>query len=123
MKRSFVPVLMLALCAAIALIGCESAIDPATETAALNTGRSAAADSADIEPIAVSVTGPVVVIDGKAAVAYQGIPYYVNGGGPLTEGSTVTVSGDAAPIIEWDAAGNSLFYGYSVKEAKVTVSG
>jgi hypothetical protein len=121
MKRSFMPALalMLALCTAIALTGCESAVSPAN-AGNLNVSRSVAADA--VEPVAVSVSGPVVVIDGKAAVAYQGIPYYVNGG-DLTEGAVVTVSGSATPVIEWDAEGNFLFYGYSIKDVKVTVNG
>jgi hypothetical protein len=124
MKRSFMPALglLLALFTTIAFSGCESAISPvdtAIDTAGLNTDRSAAASA--VESIAVSVSGMVVVIDGKTVVAYQGIPYYVNGG-ELTEGATVTVSGKATPILEWDAAGNFLFYGYSVKDGKVTVN-
>lgn len=124
MKRSFMPALalMLAFFAVIVLSGCEgiSPADTAVDVAGLNVSRSVAADA--VEPITVSVTGPVAVIDGKAAVAYQGIPYYVNGG-DLTEGTTVTVSGNATPIIEWDVADNFLFYGYSIKDAEVTING
>ena len=125
MKRSFMPALalMFAFFAVIVLSGCEG-INPADTAAAdvagLNVSRSVAADA--VEPITVSVTGSVVVIDGKTAVAYQGIPYYVNGS-DLTEGTTVTVSGNATPIIEWDVADNFLFYGYSIKDAEVTING
>ena len=129
MKRSFVPAIapVLSLACALSFSGCEgiSPSDAAFDAAGLSVSKPVAASA---EPVAVSVTGLVVAVDGSpagagaTALAYQGIPYYVNGAA-LTEGETVTVSGEAAPIIEWDAAGNSLFYGYSVTEAKVTVSG
>jgi hypothetical protein len=110
MKRSLLPVLTLAF-AAIAFIGCDSAIAPAVDTAGLNTSRSAATSGG---LSAVTVSGPLAVIDGEYAVLYQGNPWYIKGlaNPDFTEGSNLTVAGVVAPILDRDNEGNSLFYGY-----------
>jgi hypothetical protein len=106
MKRSFIwaAALALSLCAAIALTGCESAIDPTAD--ALNVGRAAAAP--------VTITGPLAVVDGEYAVLYQGNPWYIKGlaNPDIAEGSNLTVTGEASPILDRDDEDNSLFYGY-----------
>ena len=121
MKRSLLPALTLAF-AAIAFTGCDNAITPAVDTAGLNASRNAAT-SGDLS--AVTVSGPLAVIDGAYAVLYQGNPWYIQGlaNPDFTEGSNLTVAGVAAPILDRDAEGNSLFYGYYLKVETVSVSG
>ena len=97
--------------AVIAFTGCDSAITPAVDTAGLNSSRSATT-SGDLS--AVTVSGPLAVIDGEYAVLYQGNPWYIKdlANPDFTEGSNLTVAGEAAPILDRDDEGNSLFYGY-----------
>lgn len=122
---------MLALCAAVAFIGCDNAMTGAADTAALDTGRAAAIfdAAASDDTTAVTVSGTVAVIDGAYAVLYQGNAYHVKGltrlaGSPeLAEGAEVTITGKAAPILDRDAEGNSLFYGYYLKAETIAVNG
>jgi hypothetical protein len=119
MKRSFLPdfALMLLFGTVIALTGCGSAISPAADTAALNTGRAITADagtSGDLS--AVTITGPLVVVDGAYAVLYQGNPWFVKGlsrlavPAELAEGVTVTIMGEASPILDQDAGRLPIFW-------------
>lgn len=115
---------LLALFAALAFIGCDNAITPAQD-AALNTGRAAAVldTTAPDDTTAVTISGTVAVIDGAYAVLYQGNAYHVKGlsrlSVDLAEGADVTVTGEAAPILDKDAEGNSLFWGYYLKAESV----
>jgi hypothetical protein len=84
------------------------------DTAALNTGRTAA--------VPVTVTGPLVVIEGEYAVPYQGNPWYIKGLSGIAEGAAVTITGEASPILDRDAEGNSLFFGYYLQAETVTVT-
>jgi hypothetical protein len=127
MKTSIMGIgLILSLLAAIAFAGCDSAIGPTAETAALNIGRAAVLDSGDLE--AVTITGPLAVVGGAYAVLYQGSPWYVKGLShltdtpELTEGATVTVTGEAAPILDRDGEENSLFFGYYLQAENITAN-
>jgi hypothetical protein len=72
----------------------------------LNTARAAA--------VPVTITGPLAVVDGEYAVLYQGNPWYIQGFTNLdiAESPSLTVTGEASPILDRDDEGNSLFYGY-----------
>jgi hypothetical protein len=131
MKQSFLPgfALMLTFGTVIAFTGCDSAIGPAADTAALNTSRTVttgASASGDLS--AVTVSGPLAVVDGAYAVLYQGNPWFVKGlsrlvaPAELTEGVTVTVTGEASPILDKDPEGNSLFWGYYLKAETLSVN-
>ena len=113
LRGGSLPALTLAF-AAIAFTGCDSAIAPAADAAGLNAGRSAII-SGDLS--AVTVSGPLAVIDGEYAVLYHGNPWYIKGlaNPDFTEGSNLTVAGVAAPILDRDDEGNSLFYGYCLQ--------
>jgi hypothetical protein len=125
MKRSFILAMTLTLFAAIAFIGCDSAVVPIADTAALNVSRTVTTDTiSDLE--AVTITGPLAIVDGQYAILYQGSAYYVKGlsrlgfSEALTEGTTLTIEGEAAPILDWDDEGNSLFFGYYLKAFAVS---
>jgi hypothetical protein len=130
MKRSFrLPLaFMLVFCTVIAVTGCDSAIINTADTAALYVNRSAllqnVSGSGDLETI--TITGPIVVVDGAFAVLYQGSPWYVKGvsrlGLGLAEGEPVTITGKAAPILDRDNEGNSLFFGYYLQAENISVN-
>jgi hypothetical protein len=129
MKRNFLPgfALMLTFGTVIALTGCGSAISPTP--LALTTGRAITANAAISGDLsAVTITGPLAVIDGAYAVLYQGNPWFVKGLSrlavptELAEGVTVTVTGEASPILDQDAEGNSLFLGYYLKAETLAVN-
>ncbi|MHB9292099.1 hypothetical protein Holit_01187 [Hollandina sp. SP2] len=96
--------LMLSFWASLAFIGCESSLGPAAEATGLDTDRAAG----------VRISGPLEVMDRGYAVLYQGSPWYIDGlsDSDLVPGSTLTVTGEARPLLGQDEAGNSLFYGY-----------
>jgi hypothetical protein len=121
MKCGFLLGLLLTFCIVITFTGCDSAIGPTAETGALNTSR-AATGSGDLE--AVTIIGPLAVIDGTFAVLYQGSPWYVKDvnrlGIDLAEGETVAIIGKAAPILDRDNEGNSLFFGYYLQAENIS---
>jgi hypothetical protein len=128
MKRSFILAMTLTLFAAIAFIGCDSTVAPIADTAALNVSRAVTTDTAsDLK--AVTITGPLAIVDGQYAVLYQGSAYYVKGLSRLgfntdtAEGTALRIEGEAAPILDRDAADNSLFLGYYLQARAVTVNG
>lgn len=116
MKHNSIPALVLTIAAITGFSGCDSAVGPTAEGAAMNTGRTvtapAPADPGGLET--VTVTGPLAVIDGAFAVLYQGNPYYIKDSviADLAEGTIVTVVGERTLILDRDAGGNSLFWGY-----------
>ena len=129
MKRNFLPgfVLLLTFATVIAFTGCSSAIGPAVDTAVLDTARAAiVSDTADLE--AVAIIGPLAVVDGAYAVLYQGNPWFVKGlsrlaaPAELVEGVIVTITGEASPVLDRDAEGNSLFWGYYLKAETFSIS-
>jgi hypothetical protein len=130
MKRSFILALVLMTATIIGFSGCDSAIGPGVETAVLNNARAAAVLNANgpgtLE--AVTITGPLAVVDGAYAVLYQGSPWYVNNLSrladtpELTEGATATVMGERSPILDQDSEGNSLFLGYYLTVENLSVN-
>jgi hypothetical protein len=130
MKRNFIPVVVLigALMAGLTFTGCDSAIDPAVAPTALKAAGAVTTGGAG-DPSAVTITGPLAVVAGRFALLHQGNVYYVTGLSPLvspseiTEGMGLTITGEAAPILDRDGSGNSLFFGYSLKAATATING
>jgi hypothetical protein len=125
MKRSLLPglALILPLVAAIVFTGCDSGLASKTDTAALNVGRAAvgAIGPGTFSPAAVS--GTLTVFDGEPVVRYQGNNFYVKGSLPIPgEGTAVTITGEAAPILGQDEEGNSLFFGYYLNAGKISVN-
>jgi hypothetical protein len=128
MKRNFIPVLPLMIAAIIGFSGCDSAIGPTAATAR-NTSRAAALDAARSGELeAVTVTGPLAVVDGEFAVLYQGSTWYIKGLSlladtpELAEGVTLTVTGEAAPVLDRDTEGNSLFFGYYLTVENLSIN-
>jgi hypothetical protein len=100
----------------------------AADTATPHTNRAAllqnVSGSSDLET--VTITGPIVNGDGAFAVLYQGNPWYVKGVSPLgvdpAEGEPATITGKAAPILDRDSEGNSLFFGYYLQAENITAN-
>ena len=120
---------MLTFGTVITLTGCDSAIGPTADTAALNTSRAVTADTnASSDLLTVTVSGPLAIVDGAYAVLYQGNPWFVKGlsrlpaPAELAEGVTVTITGEASPILDQDAEGNSLFWGYYLKAETLSIN-
>jgi hypothetical protein len=115
--------LILAFGMVIAFTGCDNAAGPGGETAG----------SGALETLTIS--GPLALVEGAGdlrksfAVLYQGNLWFVEGmsrfaaSSELTEGAIVTVTGCAAPILDRDAEGNSLFLAYYLKAESLSVSG
>jgi hypothetical protein len=123
MRRSFILTFpLMLLVSVIAFTGCENGLSSAAGTAALNTGR-ATADTTGPEFPAAIISGTLTVVDGVPMVQYQGNNYYVKGSLALPgEGTALTITGEAVPILDRDAEDNSLFFGYYLKAEKVTVN-
>jgi hypothetical protein len=125
MKRTLLPglALMLTFAAAMVFTGCESGLASKTDAAVLKV-RQAAADvigPGEFSPAAAS--GTLTVFDGEPVVQYQGNNFYVKGSLVIPEeGTAVTITGEAAPILSQDEEGNSLFFGYCLNAATVTVN-
>ena len=125
MKRSVLPclALLLTLVTATAFTGCESGLTPKTNTAVLNVSRAAVGTVGPGEFSSVTVSGTLTVFGGVSVVQYQGNNFHVKGSLPIPgEGTAVTITGEAAPILGQDAEGNSLFFGYYLNAAAVAVN-
>jgi hypothetical protein len=126
MKQSFILPLafMLVFCTVIAITGCDSTITNTADAAVLHANRSAllqtGSDSNDLET--VTITGSVVVVDGAFAVLYQGNPWYVKGVSHFGVVPAITITGKAAPILDRDSEGNSLFFGYYLQAENITAN-
>ncbi|MDR3115672.1 MAG: hypothetical protein LBU25_09155 [Treponema sp.] len=116
MKGSFIPALLLSFCTAITFTGCDGAIAPTADIAPLNP-------SGPGEGSAAAISGTLTLVEGTPVVQDQGNNYYIKGSLPMPgEGTALTVTGEAAPILGRDAEGNSLFFGYSLKAETVTLN-
>jgi hypothetical protein len=126
MKRSFVSALVpiLAPFAAIALIGCESTLDTPQGVVAVNAARAVTGTVSPGEFSAVTASGVVTLVDSAPVIQYQGNNYYLKGEGVTFpgEGTEVTITGEAAPILGQDTEGNSLFFGYYLQAGNVTLN-
>jgi hypothetical protein len=129
MKRNFLAgfTLLLTFGTVIVFTGCDSAIHPVAEAVALDTARAAiVSDTVDFK--AITITGPLAVVDGSHAVLYQGNPWFVKSlsrlaaPAKLTEGAIVTITGESSPILDQDSEGNSLFWGYYLKAETLSVN-
>jgi hypothetical protein len=127
MKHGFLLGLLLTFSIVVTFTGCDSAIGPTAETATLNASRTAILDTAgsgDLET--VTIIGPLAVVDGAFAVLYQGSPWYIKGvsrlGIDLNGGETVAITGKAAPVLDRDSEGNSLFFGYYLQAENIIVN-
>jgi hypothetical protein len=108
----------LALVAASISAGCDSGL---FQKAGAMNAAGAATGAAGPGEFAV-ISGILTLVDDAPAVQHQGNNYYIKTAPALPgEGTALTITGEAAPILGQDAGGDSLFFGYSLTAEKVSL--